>query len=87
MAAGLGQAANRVHGGCTQPNEKISRTNQGEGLLLFDGAMGDGPEDVRIKTSVAGQLLSIDLIALAIAVRDRTQLPHVRHNDLVPELL
>jgi hypothetical protein len=66
MATGLGQAANRVHGSCAQPNQKISRTDQSEGLLLFDGAVGDRPEDVRIQTSVASQLLSIDLIALAI---------------------
>ncbi len=48
MATSLGQAATRLHGGCTQPNKKISRTDQGEGFLLFDGAVGDRPGYVRI---------------------------------------
>jgi hypothetical protein len=87
MAAGLGQAANRVDGGCPQPNQQLSCADQCETLLLFDGAVGDRPEDVRIETSVACLLLGIHLIALTITMRDSPQFAHVGHDHFVPKLL
>ncbi len=56
-------------------------------MLLFDGAVRDRPEDVGIEPRVAGQLLGIYLIALPIAVQDRTQLADVGHDDFMTELL
>jgi hypothetical protein len=56
-------------------------------LLLFDGAVCNRPEDVRIEPRVACDLLRIDLIAFAIAVRDRPQLAHVRNNHFMAKLL
>src|SRR5271168_4821633 len=83
IAAGLRQTTNGVHRSGTQSHQQSSRTNQSESLLLLDGAVGDRPEDVRIKPSITRQLLSIDLIALPVAVRDRPQLADVRHDDFV----
>jgi len=51
--------------------------------------MGDRSQDLRIEPGVASDLLRIDRIALAIAVRDRSQLANVGHDHLVaqfPEL-
>ena len=45
--------------------------------MLSDCAVRNGPEDFRIEARKAGQLLSIHLVALTIAVRDRPQLAHV----------
>jgi hypothetical protein len=84
VAARLRQATNRVHRCGAQSHQQSSRTDQGEGLLLSDGAVGDWPEYVRIKPGITRQLLSIDLVALPIAVRDRSQLTNVRHDDFVP---
>jgi hypothetical protein len=64
-----------------------SSADQSQSLLLLDGAMGNRSEDVRIKAGIAFQVLRIDLIALTVAVRDRPQLAHVRHNNLVAKLL
>jgi len=82
-AAGLRQTTNRVHRSRAQPHQQSSRTDQGEGLLLCDGAVSDRPKDVRIKPGIARQLLRIDLVALPITVRDRSQLTDVRHDDFV----
>src|ERR1700737_258269 len=49
--------------------------------------MRNRPENVRIETCVAGQLLCIDLIALAITVRYGSQFADVGHDHLVPEFL
>jgi hypothetical protein len=51
--------------------------------LLLNGAVGDRPEDVRVKPRISCQLLGIDLVALPITVRDRTQLANVRHDHFV----
>ena len=66
-----------------QSHQQSPRTDQCESLLLCDGAVGDRPEYVRIKPGITRQLLSIDLIALPITVRDRPQLADVRHDDFV----
>jgi hypothetical protein len=42
---------------------------------------------LRIESRVTRQLLRIHLVALAIAVRDRSKLAHVRHQHFVPRLL
>ncbi len=84
VAAGLRQTANGVHRSRAQSHQQSSRTDQGEGLLLCDCAVSDWPKDVRIKTGITCQLLRIDLIALAITVRNRPQLTDVRHDDFVP---
>jgi len=83
VAAGLGQTMNGVHRSRVQSHQQSSRTDQGEGLLLRDGAVGDWPEYVRIKSGISRQLLSIDLVALPITVRDSPQLADVRHDDSV----
>jgi hypothetical protein len=56
-------------------------------LLLLNRAMRNRPEDVRIETCVAGQLLCIDLIALSITVRYGSQFADVGHDDFVLEFL
>jgi hypothetical protein len=78
---------NGVHRRCTQSNDEAASVDQRERFLLFDCAVRDGPQDLRIKTGVACQLLSIDLITLPITVRDRPQLPNVGHNHLMAEFL
>jgi hypothetical protein len=45
--------------------------------------MGNGPQNLWIEPRIASQLLSIDLIALAVTMRDGPQLSDVRHNHLV----
>lgn len=87
IAAGLRQTTNGVHRSRAQSHQQSSRTDQGEGLLLCDGTVGDRPQYVRIKPGITRQLLGIDLVALPIAVRDRSQLAHVRHDDFMAELL
>jgi hypothetical protein len=54
---------------------------------LFDGAMGDRTQDLRIQARETGKLLSISVVALAVAVIDRPQLTHVRHDDLMAQFL
>jgi hypothetical protein len=66
---------------------RLSRTNQSQSFLLLYRAVRNRPENVRIETCVASQLLGIDLIALAITVRYGSQLADVGHDHLVPELL
>src|SRR5260370_7749982 len=56
-------------------------------LLLFDRAVRDGPQDLRIKPCEARQLLGIGVVALAITMGYRTQLTDVRNNDLMTQLL
>jgi hypothetical protein len=68
IAAGLSQTTNGVHRSRAQSHQQSSRTDQGQSLLLLDGAVGYRPEDVRIKPGITRQLLSIDLIALPITV-------------------
>ncbi len=82
-AAGLRQTTNRVHRSRAQPHQQSSQTDQGEGLLLCDGAVSDRPKYVRIKPGIARQLLSIHLIALPIPVQDRTRLADVRYDNFV----
>src|ERR1700677_3254306 len=83
IAAGPRQTTNRVHCRRAQSHQQSSRTNQSESLLLLDGAVGDRPEDVRVKPRISCQLLGVDLVALPITVRDRTQLANVRHDHFV----
>jgi hypothetical protein len=45
------------------------------------------PEDFRIEPRKAGQLLGIYLVALAITVRDRSQLAHVGHDYFMAQFL
>ena len=45
--------------------------------------MRDRSQDLRIKPCVPRKLLCIDLIALAIAVRDRPQFADVGYDNLV----
>src|SRR5260370_18304370 len=87
VAAGLGQSTHRVHRCRPQTNNKVASPDQRQSFLLGNRAMGDRPQDLRIEPSVAGQLLRIDLIALPIAVGDRTQLTYVRYDDLVTQFL
>lgn len=68
MAASLRQATNRVDGGSPQPNEKLSSADQGESFLLFDRAMRDRSQNLRIEPRVTRQLLCIYIVALAVAV-------------------
>ena len=49
--------------------------------------MGNRTQDLRIEPRVSSQLLRIHLIALPIAVRDRTQFAHVRHDHFVTQFL
>ena len=60
MTAGLRQPASGIHCRRAQSHQQSSCTNQGEGLLLGDGAVDDRPKDVGIKPSLSRQLLSID---------------------------
>ena len=87
MAACLRQSTNRVDGRGSQTDKKLASADQCEGLLLLDGAMRDRPEDLRIEPRVTCQLLRIYIVALAVAVRDRSQLAYVRHDHLVAQLL
>ena len=83
VAARLRQTTNGVHRSGTQSHQQGSRTDQGERLLLLDGAVGDRPKDVGIKPRISRQLLSIDLVALTVTMRDRSQLANVRHDHFV----
>ena len=83
VAARLRQTTYGVHSSSAQSHQQGSRTDQGQSLLLLDGAVGDGPKDVGIKPGITRQLLSINLIALAVTVRDRPQLADVRYDDFV----
>jgi len=83
VAARLRQTTHGVHRSGTQSHQQRSRTDQSQSLLLLDGAMGDRTKDVRIKPGISCKLLSIDLIALPVTVRDRPQLANVRHDDFV----
>ena len=47
MAACLRQSTNRVDGCGSQTDEKLASANQGEGLLLLDGAMRNRAENLR----------------------------------------
>ena len=49
--------------------------------------MCDRPEYLRIKSRIAGDLLGVHLVALAVAVRDRPQLAHVGHDHLMAKFL
>ncbi len=62
-------------------------TDQRESLLLLHCSVCDGPQDLRVEPCEARQLLGIDLIALAITMRYRSQLTDVGHDDLVTQLL
>ena len=83
VAARLRQTTNGVHRSRTQSHQQRSRTDQSQSLLLLNRAMGDRTKDARIKSGISCQLLSIDLIALPVTVRDRPQLANVRHDDFV----
>jgi hypothetical protein len=54
---------------------------------LFDGPVSDRPQDLRVKPCVSRELLGINLIALAVTMRDRPQLPDARYDDLVSKFL
>jgi len=47
MAACLRQSTNRVDGRGSQTDKKLASANQGEGLLLLDGAMRNRAENLR----------------------------------------
>jgi len=83
MTTRLRQTAYRVHRRCTQPNHEVTRTNQSKNFLLLNRPMRDRPKDLRVKPCVPRELFGINLIALAIAVRDRSQFSDVGHDDLV----
>jgi hypothetical protein len=71
IAAWLRQPANRVHCRSAKPDHEIASSDQREGFLLFDCAVRDGAQNLRIKPCEAGKLLSIGVIALTITMRDR----------------
>jgi hypothetical protein len=54
---------------------------------LFDGPVGDRPQDLRVKPCVSRELLGTNLIALAVTMRDRPELTDVRYDDLVSKYL
>ena len=83
MAARLRQPSYSVHCRRTQPNDEVPGSDQRQGFLLFDGPVGDRSQYLWIKPGVAGQLLCIHLIALAVTVRDGSQLTNVRHDHFV----
>jgi hypothetical protein len=90
IAARLRQSMQCVYCSGTQPDHNIPRTDQCEGLLLFDSSMDNGTQDLWIESGVTGQLVGVYLIALPIAVRNRPQFPDVGHNNFMaklPELL
>ena len=87
MAAGLGQPANSVHRRCPKPNHSVASADQGEGLLLLDGPVCNGPKNLRIQPGVPGQLLGIYLIAFAVAMRDGPQLADFRHDQFMAKFL
>ena len=49
-------------------DQQLASANKSESFLLFDGAVGDRPENLRIEPSVPRQLLRIHVVALAVAV-------------------
>jgi hypothetical protein len=55
--------------------------------LLLNGAMRDRSKDLWMQTRVTGELLGIDLIALALTVRYGSQFADVGHDHLMAELL
>jgi hypothetical protein len=63
VAAGLGQSAYRVHCRGAEPNRESASSDQRECFLLFDGAVRDGAQDLRIQAGEAGELLRIGVIA------------------------
>ena len=77
VPASLGQPAHCVHCRGSQPNQELSSTEQCQGFLLLDRAVRDRPKNLRVETSVTSQLLRIHIVALAVAVRDRSQLTYV----------
>jgi hypothetical protein len=56
-------------------------------VQLRNGAMQDRTLDLRIQARERSKFLSISVVALAVAVRDRPQLTHVRHDDLMAQFL
>ena len=87
ISAGLGQSAHRVHCSRPQTNDQVTGADQRQSFLLGNRAMGYRTQDLRIEPGVASQLLRIHLVALPIAVRDRPQLAHIRHDHLVAQFL
>jgi hypothetical protein len=82
MAAGLGQSAYRVHCRCTQPNHEVTRTINVRASCCSTVRCAIGR---RISGQVGHtvQFLGINLVTLAIAVRDGSQLANVGYDDLV----
>jgi hypothetical protein len=83
MAAGLRQSTYGVHRRRSQTDNEVTRTNQRKSFLLLYRPVRNGPSDLRIKPREASQFLGIHLIALAISMRDRSQLMDVRYDDFV----
>ena len=87
VPACLGETAHGVHCRGAEPNQHVAGADQGEGLLLFDGSVCDRTQDLRIQPRVPCQLLGIDFVALPIAMRDGSQLAHVRDDHFMTEFL
>jgi hypothetical protein len=87
IAARLSQSAHGVHRSRPQTNDQVTGADQRQCFLLSDCTMGNRTQDLRIEPRVSSQLLRVHLIALPIAMRDRTQFAHVRHYHFVTQFL
>lgn len=87
MSAGLRQPSYGVHRCRPQANDKVAGANQRKSFLLFDSPVRDRPQYLWIESGVAGQLLRVHLVALAVTMRDGSQLAHVRDEYFVTKLL
>jgi hypothetical protein len=54
---------------------------------LFDRAVRNGSQDLRIKPCEARQLLGIRVVALAITMGYRPELTYVPHDNLVTQFV
>jgi hypothetical protein len=67
------------------PRSRLSPVQ--ECLLLFDRAVSDGTQNLRIKPCAARQLLGIGVVALAITMRYRSKLTDIRNDNVMTQLL
>ena len=87
MATGLRQSTNCVYCRNPKPDHEVTCPDQRECFLLFDCAVRDRAQNLRIHASKPSKLLRIGVVALTIAVRYRSHLTHVRHDDFMAEFL
>src|SRR5882757_8096990 len=65
----------------------VARLRDAELRIAVPGLAASRSQDLRVNPCVSRELLGINLIALAVAMRDRPQLTHVRYDDLVSKFL